>query len=82
MYKIGEWAKARKDFYRVFGVNIAPFYYGLLTVLSKKICIDIFLFDDYLHQIHGEYEEQGISMEKLIEQKYGNEAVEIFNKLI
>jgi len=81
-YNIGEWAKAKTDFERVFHVNIAPFYDGLTTVLFQKICINILIFDDYLHKLYGFYEDKGLSMKEMIFKKYGNEGIELMDKLL
>ena len=82
MYKIGEWGKAGNDFRTVFKVNITPFYDGLLTLACQHICIDPFKFDDYLHMVYGEYEEQGKSMQDVIIENYGQKGEQLFEKLI
>jgi len=81
-YKIGEWSKAVNDFQDTFGIGISSFYDGFITLIVGKICIDPFKFDDYLHKVHGEYEKQGLSMRKLIIQKYGKEAAGLIDILI
>jgi len=80
-YQIGERAKAKRDFERVFQVNIAPFYDRLITVLFQKIQINTFIFDDFLHKIYGNYEDEGLNMEEIIIEKYGKEGLELINKL-
>jgi hypothetical protein len=81
-YGTGHWANVHKDFEKAFGVSIRQFYDGLTTLFLGKICINPFVFDDYLHRIHGDYEGKGLSMEDLITQEYGEEALKVFNKLI
>ena len=82
MYKIGEWSKAGKDFSSVFNTNIRPFYDGQATLIFKKICINPFVFDDYLHRLYGDYEQQGQSMDDIIREHYGKEGVKLINKLL
>jgi len=81
-YKISEWAKAKKDFEHVFHVNIAPFYDSLTTVLFQKIQINLFIFDDFLHKIYGEYEKEGLSMKDVILKYYEDEGDKLINELI
>ena len=59
-----------------FGIKAAnKFIDPSLTLISGKIVLDIFAFDDFLHEKHGEYEEeQGISMSELITKEYGERA--------
>ena len=82
MYKIGEWGKAQKDFERVFKASIQPFYDGLATLAFKKVCIDPFKFDDFLHQKFGDYEENSETMEYIVSLHYGKEGLKILNRLL
>jgi len=81
IYKIGEWGKVRRDFSFIIGTGIGQFYDGLLTCYSQKICIDILKFDDYPHELYGDYEDGGDSMETIILKHYGKEGLELINKL-
>jgi len=80
-YKIGEWSKVRKDFEDAFKCSIQPFYDGLLTVAFKRIVIDIIKFDDYLHQVHGNYEEENKSMEDIVKEYYGENGFLVLQRL-
>ena len=81
-YKISEIRRATADFKRVFNVlEFAPFYDGEMTIILRKICINIVKFDDYLREVHGDYENEGKSMIDIITEKYGVEGVEIIDKL-
>jgi hypothetical protein len=81
-YRIGDWSNVRSDFERIFNTSIAPFYDGNATVIFGKIRIKLFVFDDYLHQVHGDYEDWGLSMQDLIREKYGEEGDKLINALI
>lgn len=80
-YKIGEWGAVRKDFSETFGVTIGPFYDGMMTVFSKKICIDPFKFDDFLHRKFGDYEDRGLSMYELVYAEFGEQAALLLEAL-
>ncbi|MDR1129827.1 MAG: hypothetical protein LBK96_02475, partial [Prevotellaceae bacterium] len=79
--KVADWGRARKEFEHHFHVGIKNFYDGQATFTFKKICIDVFKFDDYLHRIYGDYEDRGLSMEELVIEKYGVEARNLLNEL-
>jgi hypothetical protein len=81
-YRTWEWSKAGKDFREVFKINIEPFFDGLMTVVFRKIKIDAFLFDDYLHRVYGEYEDRGLSMEDVVRENYGEEGIKLLKKLL
>jgi hypothetical protein len=81
-YKTSESVQARTDFERCFHTSIRDFYDGFTTVLFQKICIDPLLFDDYLHQKYGTYEDRGLSMQGFIREQYGEEACEVLDQLI
>jgi hypothetical protein len=80
--KMSELVKAREEFRNVFGVSIAPFYDGLSTIFFEKICINPFLFDDFLHKFYGQYEDSGLSMEDIVKEKYGEESLIILKKFL
>lgn len=52
------------------GLNPKDFYDNVLTVAVKKPCFDIFKFDDFLHSVYGDYEEQGKSMADVLHEHY------------
>jgi hypothetical protein len=81
-YKPGQWGEARRDFEHYFHVSLGRFYDGETTVLFGNISIDIFAFDDWLHSVHGEYEDRGLSMADLIVEKYGDGAIKLIMELI
>lgn len=53
-----------------------------ISVITKKLTIDIFALDDYLHRIHGNYEEQNLSMNEAIKKYYGVQAVYFVDSVI
>ena len=55
-------------------------FIGLPESNPKKVIMNIVKFDDWLHEKHGNYEEeQGLSMGEIISKEYGIEA-NIFSK--
>lgn len=81
-YKFPETHLLNDKFQSIFGVGFKPFYDGLMSVVSKHLCIDILKFDDWLHEKHGSYEDNGQSMEDVIREHYGQEGVDLINGLI
>ncbi|MDR0694700.1 MAG: hypothetical protein LBF81_05325 [Prevotellaceae bacterium] len=81
MYKIGEWAKVRKDFKECFEVSFAPFYAGLLTLAYRRIVMDIVKFDEWLEKNYPD-EWENTSMENIIRHHYGQKGISIINALI
>lgn len=43
--------------------------------MLRRVTIDIIALDDKLHQMFGNYEEQGKSMKDIITENYGEKAV-------
>ena len=80
-YKFSETGKLSDEFRSVFGIGFKPFYDGLLSVVSKQLCIDILKFDEWLHQQHGNYEDEGKSMGDIIREHYGEKGVELINEV-
>ena len=82
MYSFSEVQKLNDKFYSIFGVGFQKFYDGLMSVLFKRLCIDILKFDDWLHEKYGDYEENGQSMKEIIYEKYGEKGVKLIEDLI
>lgn len=82
IYKVSDRVQAGKDFAAVFGTSIAPYYDGIVTLVFKKICIDPFKFDDRLHRLYGDYENEGKSMEGIVKEHYGEAGLKLLNKLL
>jgi len=81
-YKFSELNKLGDEFQRVFGIGFKPFYDGLMSVVSKQLCIDLLKFDEWLHEKHGNYEDAGQSMDDCIREHYGDEGVRLINEVI
>jgi hypothetical protein len=82
MYKISELGHAREDFRHVFNMDIKRFLDNPMTAWAGHLSIDFIAFDDYLHKLHGDYEDRGLSMRDVVIENYGAEADEILDKLI
>lgn len=80
-YKFSQLNKLGDEFRSVFGIGFKPFYDGLISVASKCLCIDILKFDEWLHQQHGNYEDEGKSMDDIIREHYGEKGVELINEV-
>jgi len=81
-YLITEIALAKADMRKAFDVPFGKFYFPQATVLSKSLKIDVFKFEEYLKKEHGDYEADDKSMDGIILEKYGKEALEILNRLV
>jgi hypothetical protein len=83
-YHFSERYKARKDFREVFDADI-EYLIGeserLLQVMTKRVVIDPFKFDDILHYKHGNYEDNSMSMEDIINTYYGKRGMNLFMAL-
>jgi hypothetical protein len=44
------------------------------SLSQGKVKLDLLKLDDHLHKIHGDYEDDGLSMSMLITQEYGQQA--------
>ena len=80
-YKFSETNKATNDFMKVFGIGFKPFYDGLMSVATKRLCIDVLKLDEWLQKKHGNYEDQGKSMNDVIREHYGDEGVRLVDAL-
>ena len=81
-YKLSELAIVSNKFKNIFNKDFKEFYDETSSKLMKKICIDIFSFDTYLHKVFGDYEYKNMSMEEIIQENLGEEAKELINDLL
>jgi hypothetical protein len=80
-YEVGkDWGKAATDFENVFGIHIKHFFDGFMTLMAKKICINIFKFDDWLQSKHKDYVD-GVSLNDILLQKYGEKGLKLVHEL-
>ena len=81
-YLLFEAGEVRRLFKSYFKTDFPTFYDGLRSIQFKQIAINIFEFDKWLHEQHGDYESQDFSMSSIIREKYGNEAEELIHSLL
>jgi hypothetical protein len=81
-YKTFEWSIAGRDFQKIFGIKFGDFFDSFNTMLSRKICIDVYKFDDWLHSQYGKYEVRKKSMEDVVRENYGEDGVEMLMRLL
>ena len=53
-----------------------------LSVGLGKPVLDLFKFDDWLHEQYGNYEENGHSMQTLLAEHYGQETADQIQQLL
>jgi hypothetical protein len=79
------WVEANDYIISVFSPltqNKRKFMDGALTLVLNRPVLDIYAFDDYLHEVYGNYEENGLSMYELLVKQYGQEFAEFIKKLL
>ena len=81
-YNFNQTQTVKTNFEAYFGVSFGRFYDGLMSVISKRLVIDILKFDDWLHDRHGKYEDKKLSMSDIIFQYYGRDACEFIESLM
>lgn len=81
-YHFNEISIVDEKFMKFFGVPFKRFYDGLMSVVFGKLTINIIVFDDYLHERFGEYEDEGKSMKDEVIEKFGKEASEFITQLL
>jgi hypothetical protein len=65
-----------------FTRKLRKFMDGELTILFNRPMLDISAFDDYLHDVYGNYEENDLSMYELLVKHYGQGFAEFIKKLL
>lgn len=81
VYKFTETNKVNDEFTKVFGIGFKPFYDGLVSVATKQLWIDVLKFDEWLQKKHGNYEDEGRSMNDVIREHYGDKGVKLVDAL-
>lgn len=67
----------RKGMLKHFGIptsQAGEFMDPIFVQLSKEVKLDVLRFDDWLHEKHGEYENDGLSMSEAIDKFYSVDA--------
>ena len=54
----------------------------LMSIICKRIVLDIVHVDSILHSRCGDYEDRGLSMEELITKEYGEESTTLINRML
>ena len=80
-YLFSETNKVNDEFRSVFGIGFKPFYDGLMSMAMKQLCIDILKFDEWLQKQHGNYEDEGKSMNDIIREHYGDKGLKLVDEL-
>lgn len=81
-FKLTEKNEASRDFGRLFGLPFGDYYDSIISIFDRRIHIDILKFDERMHLEHGDYEDEGLSLNECIELHYGKEASELIGKLL
>ena len=74
--------EAHKQFRKIFKASLNPYLDGFLTFLRGKPILEIGKFDDMLHERHGDYEKEGLSMPELLEKEYGSGTALFIHRLL
>ena len=67
----------RKGMQKHFGLSTTAageFMDPIFIQLGKQVKLDVLKFDDWLHEKHGEYENDGLSMSEAIDRFYSVDA--------
>lgn len=62
--------------------NAGRFLDTLAIQCGKRVAVDVLALDDWLHEKHGEYEADGLSMAECIAKHYGEPARAFVESLI
>lgn len=77
-----DWQKLEKDFGAIFHMSMVDIYDPLTSWYFEAFKINILAFDDAMHRKHGDYEDDGMSLENLVALKYGQDGINLINQLI
>ena len=54
----------------------------LMSIICKRVVLDIVHVDTILHSRFGDYEDSGLSMEDLITKEYGEESTTLIKRML
>lgn len=74
IFSLDYFAKGMKGHFGVRSNELNSFLDKQLMITTNKLQFDLLAFDDYLHRLHGDYEDEGYSMSEFISVTYGNTA--------
>jgi hypothetical protein len=73
---------ACKLFHDTFHISFNDYLDIYLSIAFMKPVIDINEFDDWLHSIHGQYEDQNLSMYTVLVKNYGEDIAKKIRELL
>lgn len=73
-YKFHEINQVERKFERFFGIRFTPYFDSLMSVVFKRIIIDVVKFDNYLLNKYHYDQNKDISMAAFIINKFGVDA--------
>lgn len=77
-----DYAPVAEKFGLIFGIRMGKFIDNMRSAVEGRPVINLFKFDDWLHEKHGNYDMGELSMQDIIIKYYGNEANEIVKRFI
>lgn len=81
-YPLYQIQKVADEFEGIFGIKFSKVHDKLMSVVFRLVIIDIFAFDDWLHEKYGNYEEEGKSMRDIVTEHYGEKGMKMILNLI
>lgn len=66
----------------LFGITDAGRFMDLVFVQLHEVKLDVLAFDDWLHEKHGQYEDDGLSMREAIAKHYSEAAAAFVESLL
>jgi hypothetical protein len=80
--KLSEFTIAKTKFSDFFKTGIGRFHEQFMSIGFGRVLIDIAEFDLWLHERHGDYEDEKLSLKDVVIKYYGNEAFKFLNDII
>lgn len=74
--------KVADGFEGISGIRFSKVHGKLTGVVFRPVTIDIFAFDDRLHEKYGNHEEEGKSMRDIVTEHYGEKGMKMILNLI
>ena len=72
----------RRQFQSSLEMSLSDCIDTLVSIAAGRVVVDIMKIDDILHNRFGNYEDEGLSMNDIIKEKYGESAVQLLNELL
>lgn len=72
----------RWRFQQLLALSLSDCIDTLISFAAERVVVDIVHVDSILHSRFGDYENRGLSMNDIIKEEYGDEAVQLLNELI